>query len=91
MLEEIKNIKSEKNNYVNDLQTLGPENFAKKKNVKVAIETEGSFKKKFYLLMQRPEEYQKLFKYFDTKDLGINLNIGHLNLASKAFNFSSAS
>ena len=63
-------------------------NFARKKNVRVAIETEGSFKKKFYLLMQRPEEYQKLFKYFDTKDLGINLNIGHLNLASKAFNFS---
>ena len=63
-------------------------NFARKKNVRVAIETEGSLKKNFYLLMQRPEEYQKLFKYFDTKDLGINLNIGHLNLASKAFNFS---
>ena len=38
--------------------------------------------------MQKPEEYQKLFKYFTPKDLGINLNVGHLNLASKAFKFS---
>ena len=63
-------------------------NFARKKKVKIAIETEGSFKKKSFLLMQKPEEFQTLFKYFDPQDLGINLNIGHLNLASRAFNFS---
>jgi len=62
--------------------------FAKKNKVKVAIETEGSFKKKHLLLMQTPKEYKKLFKHFKPKDLGINLNIGHLNLASRAFNFS---
>ena len=62
--------------------------FAKKKKVKIAIETEGSYKKKNVLLMQKPEEYEKLLRYFTPKDLGINLNIGHLNLASKAFNFS---
>ena len=38
--------------------------------------------------MQRPKEFIQLFKYFKPEDLGINLNIGHLNLASKAFNFS---
>ena len=38
--------------------------------------------------MQRPEEYTKLFKYFSPQDLGINLNIGHLNLASRASKFS---
>tara|TARA_Y100000031_G_C8175113_1_gene363699 strand:- start:100 stop:951 length:852 start_codon:yes stop_codon:yes gene_type:complete len=63
-------------------------NFAKKKGVKIAIETEGSFKKKNFLLMQKPDEYKELFKYFKPNDLGVNLNIGHLNLASKAFNFS---
>ncbi len=63
-------------------------NFAKKKKVNIAIETEGSYKKKNFLLMQRLEEYKKLFKFFALNDLGINLNIGHLNLASKAFNFS---
>jgi len=62
--------------------------FAKSKKVKLAIETEGSYKKKNLLLMQKPEEYIELFKYFKPNDLGINLNIGHLNLASKTFNFS---
>ena len=38
--------------------------------------------------MQRPNEFKELFKYFKPNDLGVNLNIGHLNLASKAFNFS---
>jgi sugar phosphate isomerase/epimerase len=62
--------------------------FAKSKGVKIAIETEGYYKKSKLLLMQKPEEYQKLFKYFSPKELGINLNIGHLNLAAKVFNFS---
>ena len=62
--------------------------FAKNKKVKVAIETEGSFNKKNLLLMQKPGEYKELFKYFNPNELGINLNIGHLNLASKAFKFS---
>ena len=38
--------------------------------------------------MQKPNEYKELFKYFKPNDLGINLNIGHLNLASRAFKFS---
>ena len=63
-------------------------NFAKKKDVKIAIETEGSFKKRNFLLLQRPEEYKNLFKFFSPKDIGINLNIGHLNLSSNAFSFS---
>ena len=62
--------------------------FCQKKDVKIAIETEGSFKKRNFLLLQRPEEYKNLFKFFSPKDIGINLNIGHLNLASNAFSFS---
>jgi len=62
--------------------------FSKKINQKIAIETEGSLKKSHLLLMQKPEEYLKLFKIIPSKNLGINLNLGHLNLASKAFNFS---
>ena len=38
--------------------------------------------------MQKPAEYKELFKYFKPNDLGVNLNIGHLNLASKAFKLS---
>lgn len=62
--------------------------YAKKKKVNIAIETEGSFKKKDLLVMQKPREFIELFRHFKPEDLGINLNIGHLNLASKAFGFS---
>ena len=74
------------NNMLSSLKKIV--HFAKTKKVRVAIETEGSFKKKNLLLMQKPNEYKKLFKYFKPNDLGINLNIGHLNLASRAFKFS---
>ena len=74
------------NNMLSSLKKIV--HFAKNKKVRVAIETEGSFKKKNFGLMQKPDEYKKLFKYFTPKNLGINLNIGHLNLASRAFKFS---
>ncbi len=62
--------------------------FAKKNKVKLAIETEGSIDKKNFLIMQKPREYSEFFKYFKPSEVGINLNVGHLNLASKAYNFS---
>lgn len=62
--------------------------YSKKKGIKIAIETEGSFYKKDHLLMQRPDEYEKLFKYYGPADIGVNLNIGHLRLAMEAFQFS---
>jgi|TARA_Y100000294_G_C8566245_1_gene340945 sugar phosphate isomerase/epimerase len=84
---EKKNYKLAFGNMLNSLKKIV--NFAKKNKVKVAIETEGCSKKKDnFGLMQEPEEYRKLFKYFTPEDLGINLNVGHLNLASKAFKFS---
>tara|TARA_X000000950_G_C13869772_1_gene642381 strand:- start:1063 stop:1911 length:849 start_codon:yes stop_codon:yes gene_type:complete len=61
--------------------------FAKQHKVTIAIETEGSLSAKNHLLMQKPEEFKRLFKQFKKEDLGVNLNIGHLNLASKAFKF----
>ena len=60
---------------------------SKKYKVKIAIETEGSFNASNHLLMQRPSEYIKFMKIFKSKDIGINLNLGHLNLASKKFKF----
>jgi sugar phosphate isomerase/epimerase len=81
-----KNYKLAFKNMLNSLKKIV--NFSKNKGVKIAIETEGSVKKSKLLLMQKPEEYKKLFKYFSPKELGINLNIGHLNLAAKVFNFS---
>ncbi len=62
--------------------------YAAKAGIRIAIETEGSFNKSDFLLMQRPEEYEKLFEEYAPEELGLNLNIGHLNLAAKAFGFS---
>ncbi|MDC0194648.1 sugar phosphate isomerase/epimerase [Alphaproteobacteria bacterium] len=61
--------------------------YSKKKKVICAIETEGSLSKKNHLLMQRPKEFEKFKKYFNCNDIKINVNIGHLNLAKKAFKF----
>ena len=38
--------------------------------------------------MQYPSEYRSFMKKYNKNEIGINLNIGHLNLASKAFSFS---
>ncbi len=62
--------------------------YASERQVSICIESEGSFNKKDHLLMQKPEEYINLFKKYNATDLGISLNIGHLYLASKAFEFS---
>ncbi len=61
--------------------------YTKNRKTSIAIETEGSLYKKDHLLMQQPEEYEWLFKKFSPKELGVNLNIGHLNLANRAFKF----
>ncbi len=61
--------------------------FAKRYNVNIAIETEGSYYKNELLIMQKPEEYEEIFTKYSNNDLGINLNIGHLNLSSKFYKF----
>ena len=61
--------------------------FAKINNINIAIETEGSVNASEHLLMQKPIEYKRFMKIFDSKEIGINLNIGHLNLASRKFKF----
>jgi len=80
------NFENAKNNMFFSLDDII--SYAKLKNVSIAIETEGSFNKKEVLLMQRPEEYSNFINRYDNSDICINLNIGHLNLASHAFDFS---
>ena len=60
---------------------------ANDKNVSIAIETEGSVSKKDHLLMQKPDEYKIFMNRYNPNEIGINLNIGHLNLASNSFQF----
>jgi len=61
--------------------------YAQSKELAIAIETEGSLNKKNHLLMQKPDEYLEFMDKYNKDDIGINLNIGHLNLAANAFDF----
>jgi len=61
--------------------------YAKSRKISIAIETEGSLNKKNHLIMQHPDEYEEFMKKYSPTDISINLNIGHLNLAAKAFQF----
>jgi|TARA_B110000914_G_C15413464_1_gene423004 sugar phosphate isomerase/epimerase len=61
--------------------------YAKKMNIKIAIETEGSINKKKFLMMQTPEEYKRLFKIFPN-NLFVNFNIAHSYFASVSNKFS---
>lgn len=62
-------------------------NYAKKKQINIAIETEGSNQKKNYLIMQEPKEYKNLFKEIP-ENLFINFNLPHTYFASNCFKFS---
>ena len=61
--------------------------YAASKEINISIETEGSVKKKNHLLMQQPHEFEEFMTKYKVSDIGINLNIGHLNLAANAFEF----
>lgn len=61
-------------------------NYAAGKDVRIAIESEGSVSKKHLLLMQTREEFDAFYGHFRTSDIGVNLNLGHLNLVASAFN-----
>ena len=54
---------------------------AEEAGILLAIETEGSVTKQGVLLMERPEEYDLLFKEIPA-GVGINANIAHMMLAS---------
>ena len=56
--------------------------YAKKKSIKIAIETEGSLSNPNVLMLERPEEYRDVFSIFKD-DLYLNFNIAHSNFASK--------
>lgn len=60
---------------------------ARAMGVQVAIESEGSVSKRQHLLFQAPEEFERFFGALPDPVVGINLNIGHLNLAANAFGF----
>lgn len=61
-------------------------NRAIENNIELLIETEGSLTSPEVALMEKPDEYKKLFKIFP-ENLGLNFNLAHSYFASKYYNF----
>lgn len=60
---------------------------AQRIGVRLAIETEGSITRPGVLLMERPEEYRRLFSELGSRLL-LNFNLAHSSLAAKLHGFS---
>jgi sugar phosphate isomerase/epimerase len=56
-------------------------------HVPIAIESQGSISHSEQCLMQTAAEFLELFGSVSSKRIGINVNLGHLNLAAKVFGF----
>ncbi len=62
-------------------------NYIQGKDIKVAVETQGAVDKKDLVLFARPDEFKRFCSEIKSEQIGINLNMGHLNLAAKAWDF----
>lgn len=72
-------------NFLKSLQEIG--SYLDGKDVKVAVETQGSVGEKDQVLLARREEMEKFLTSIRNDRIGINLNLGHLNLAAAAWGF----
>ena len=53
----------------------------------VAVETQGSVSNKDFVLFSKPDDFFIFLKEVQDRKIGINLNLGHLNLAAYAWSF----
>lgn len=60
---------------------------ARREGVALAVESQGSIAQADHLLLQRPEEFESFTRAFSRKDIGLNVNLGHLNLAARVYAF----
>jgi sugar phosphate isomerase/epimerase len=60
---------------------------ARREGVALAVESQGSVAQSGHLLLQRPEEFECFTATFPKEDIGLSVNIGHLNLASRFHDF----
>jgi sugar phosphate isomerase/epimerase len=74
-----------KDNFIRSLKKIVP--YATKKKIKIAIETQGSFKKNKYLTMQLPNEFNEILRLFPN-NLYINFNLAHSFFSSRIYKFS---
>ena len=61
--------------------------YIKSKTINIAIETQGSYYKKDLVLFRDQNEYIDLINKYNNPQVGINLNLAHIKLASKVYNY----
>lgn len=71
--------------FLNSLNEIS--SYIRNKPITVAVETQGSVSKKFFMLFSKPKDFSIFFKEIQNINIGINLNLGHLNLAANAWGF----
>lgn len=71
--------------FVESIQEIG--RYAKGLGINIAIENQGSTQKNQYLLMCEAEEYEELFNRVSLANVGVLLDLGHLNIASNVRGF----
>lgn len=62
--------------------------FVKGRDLKIAIETQGSVTKKEFVLFSRPDDFNRFLARGYHTGIGINLNLSHTHLAAKINSFS---
>ena len=60
---------------------------ARREGIALAVESQGSRQQYRHLLMQRPDEFETFTRIYSRNDVGLNINLGHLNLAVRVFEF----
>jgi len=61
--------------------------YAQERGINIACENAGSIDKNKFLMMSKVEEFERMFDQIRSKNFGILLDLGHLNLAANANNF----
>ena len=60
---------------------------ARSLGVRVAVESQGSVAQREHVFLQTPDEFDSFLSEVPDSFVGVNLNLGHLNLASNVFGF----
>ena len=79
------NLKQSFKNMLTSLVTILE--YSNKIKMKTAIETEGSYFNSDKVLLQTPYDFKRIYSHFGDGVLNFNLNLGHLNLASRFHKF----
>jgi len=72
-------------NLITSVNILG--DYIKDKDIRIAVETQGSVSEDNFVFMDKPEDFEAFLAEMESPKVGLNLNLGHVNLASRKHGF----